>query len=190
MNALRKDQYDKIVASGNLSKSLDEINKFLKAVIKSKGRKGGHSKSHAPILYICGAPGSGKTMSTTQLCKEAIELEKSGLEEWEAPAQYHYLNCSHLQNFSKDDILNKILKDAGVKNFRRPADSAAGSAVIVILDEIDTLMGSKGTEDALAKLCDWARDESQRLSLIGISNAVNNPKSMRLFEYGIVSLTS
>jgi hypothetical protein len=187
LNALKKDQHDQIVASGNLSQSHDEMKKFLKAVIKSKGRKGGRSKSHAPIMYICGAPGSGKTMSTIQLCEEAIEDEKNELESWDAPSRYYYLNCSHLQNFSKDDVLNKIMSDLKVRNFDRPHDDAADRAIILILDEVDTLMGSKGTEDALKKLCDWAQDESQRLSLIGISNAVNNPKSMRLFEYGIVS---
>ena len=185
MNALRKDQHDELVVSGNLSKSHNEMKRFLKAVIKSKGRKGGHSKSHVPIMYICGAPGSGKTMSTLQLCEEAIEDEKNGLEIWDTPSRYHYVNCSHLHGFSKDDVLNKIMNDLNMRNFNRPSDSAADRAIILILDEVDTLMGSNGTEGALRKLCDWAIDESQRLSMIGISNAVNNSKSMRLFEYGM-----
>ena len=69
---LRKN---KLVASGQLSKSIARIQSFVDTVIESKG-KTGDEFNNFPILYICGAPGSGKTMSTTQICNEAIEDEK------------------------------------------------------------------------------------------------------------------
>jgi hypothetical protein len=72
-----------------------------------------------------------------------------------------------------------------VKRSRTDEDSAF--AVILILDEVDTMFGSKGLEEAFEKLAGWARDEETTFSLIGISNSVNNNKTSRMFEFGMVS---
>ncbi|KAG7344283.1 AAA domain containing protein [Nitzschia inconspicua] len=183
--ALGKDGKDRIVATGNLKNSHEEIKKFLRAVIKSKGRKGGRSKAHAPILYICGAPGTGKTSSTLQLCNEALEEERRELKEWEKSSRVSYQNCSILQNLSKADALDKVKRDFKVNTFDRPEDIAASSAMILILDEVDTLIGSKKSEDFFKMVSSWAQDENTQLSLIGISNSIHNKNTSRLVEYGM-----
>ncbi|KAL3916194.1 MAG: hypothetical protein SGILL_005289, partial [Bacillariaceae sp.] len=184
LDALRKNDDDEIVASGNLSVSHDKMRKFLKAVIKSKGRKGGRLNAVSPILYICGGPGTGKTMSTTQLCNEAIAEDAENLQDWEKPAQVHYINCTCLQGSSKQDALDKMLAEVGTVR-RSTNDEDSSFAVILILDEVDTMFGSKGLEDALKELAGRARDESTVLSLIGISNSINNSKTSRMLEFGM-----
>ncbi|KAL3939909.1 MAG: hypothetical protein SGARI_001196 [Bacillariaceae sp.] len=185
LDALRKASDDQIVASGNLSEAHDEIRKFLKAVIKSKGRKGGRRNSHAPMLYICGAPGTGKTMSTTHLCNEAIAEEEAQLEDWQNPPSVCYINCTSLQNLAKKDALDKIRSEMNVTSLSRGRDADSSFAVIVILDEVDTMFGSQTLEGAFETLSGWAKDEGSVVSLIGISNSVNNSKSHRMLEYGM-----
>jgi AAA domain len=186
--ALGNEESGKVVASGNLKRSHDEIRKFLRHVIKSKGRKGGKSKVNAPILYICGAPGTGKTSSTMQLCHEAIDENKSSLESWENPPRVSFQNCSVLQSLSKADALEKIKKDLKMTTFNRCEDESTSFAAIVVLDEVDNLVGSSRSEDILETLSCLAKDEKTVLSLIGISNSVHNKKTHRMFEFGMVSL--
>jgi hypothetical protein len=188
LRAMRKEHRDKVVASGHFSKSMTTIQKFVKSVIKSKGRSAG--PSNPPILYICGAPGTGKTMSTTQICNESIESAIHNKEEWEESPRVCYLNCSHLQGFSKRDALEKVFEYMDVstrKLHRSSSDDAPNFAMILILDEIDVLVGNAGTEGCLKTLLSWASDENKLLSVIGISNSINDKKSHRLFELGMVS---
>jgi Cdc6-like AAA superfamily ATPase len=188
LNALRKASDEKIVASGNLLSSHDEIRKFLRHVIKSKGRKGGRLNSIAPLLYICGAPGTGKTISTTQLCNEAVEENENGRQPWEKPPRVCYVNCTGMQGLKKQEVLDKIMTEMNVNSVKRSrTDEDSAFAVILILDEVDTMFGSKGLEEAFEKLAGWARDEETTFSLIGISNSVNNNKTSRMFEFGMVS---
>jgi hypothetical protein len=191
--ALKYDHDEKIVSprNSNLSKSHEEIRKFLSAVIKSKGRKGGRNNNHAPILYICGVPGSGKTMSTTQLCKEAIAEEIRRKEDWEEAPRYCHINCTNLQGYSKGDALDRVLGqiEMSKKRLCRSKDDSNAFAMILILDEVDTLIGSSGTEEFLRTLSGWAKDPDNILSLIGISNAINDSRTRRLLEYGMVCYT-
>lgn len=184
---MKKEHNDKIVATGKLSKSLARIKKFLKAVVDSKGARG--SKDWGPILYICGAPGCGKTMSTKQLCNDAIEAHKANMEDWEQAPRVCYLNCSHLQNSSKKDALDKVLEHMQISKARlnRPSDKDKGFAMILILDEIDLMVGHAGTESCLSTLTTWAADSKTQLSIIGISNSVQDSKSRRLYDVGMVS---
>ena len=69
---------------------------------------------------------------------------------------------------------------------KRSANDDKNSAKILILDEVDQLLGSKGMESILKQLSSWAKDEGYLLSIIGISNAVYNTKTNRLMEYGMV----
>jgi Cdc6-like AAA superfamily ATPase len=188
LSALRTDGKDSVVAVGNLQESHNEIKKFLHTVIASKGRNGGRAKALAPILYICGAPGTGKTSSTTQLCHEAICEAKKNLQRFEKAPRMSYVNCSILQNLSKTAGLDKIKKDMKVTTFARPKNDASAAAAILVLDEVDTLLGrSKQSEELLKTLSSWSQDKSTVLCLIGISNAINNKKVARMVEYGMVS---
>jgi hypothetical protein len=188
LSAMKKDHTDKIVQTSKLTSSLSKIRKFLKTVVQSKGRQGGNDAR--PILYICGSPGTGKTMSTRQLCDDVIKAHEAKLEDWEEAPTSCYLNCSQIQNFSKKDAMDKILQLMKVPNksrLVRPSDEAKGHAKILILDEIDQLCGPSGTENCLRTLIEWASDTKNQLCVIGISNSVQDAKSRRLVDLGMVS---
>lgn len=188
LKAMRKEHKEKVVASGNFSKSMTSIKRFVKTAIKSKGRNAG--PNNPPILYICGAPGTGKTMSTTQICNDAIDSAVKSKEEWEESPQVCYLNCSHLHGFSKREALEKVAEymDMSARKLHRASsDDATNFAMILVLDEIDVLVRNTGTEGCLKTLLSWAADENNLLCLIGISNSINDPKSRRLYDLGMVS---
>jgi hypothetical protein len=184
---LRKNE---IVAHGQLSNSIARIRSFVEAVIESKGQKGdGKGLNQSPILYICGNPGTGKTMSTTTLCEEAISAQTESNEEWEKAPRLCHISCPSLQNFKYHDGMKRILERMGMKQnqLKRSSNDDLNAATILILDEVDQLLGSKGTESILRQLSSWAKDENNVLSIIGISNAVFNNKTYKLKEYGMVS---
>lgn len=83
--------------------------------------------------------------------------------------------------------MKKIMERMEIKQhqLKRSNNSDANAAIILILDEVDQLLGSKGTEAILKQLSNWARDDSYVLSIIGISNAVYNSRTDRLREYGM-----
>jgi predicted ATPase len=182
---LRKNE---LVASGQLSKSIARMQSFVDTVIESKG-KTGDEFNNFPILYICGAPGSGKTMSTTQICEEAIATRTKNKHEFENAPRLYYLNCPSLKNFSTKKGIEKALKrmDTTQACLKRSPNDVKKAATILILDEVDQLIGNKGTEGILMQLSNWAKDKGNVLSVIGISNSVFNSKSNRLQEYGLVS---
>jgi hypothetical protein len=183
---LRKNE---IVAHGQLSNSIARIRSFVDTVIESKGRKGdGTGSNKNPILYICGNPGTGKTMSTTKICQDAIAAKAESKDEWEKVPRVCHISCPSLQNFKYQEGMRKIMERMGMKSnqLKRSANDDKNSAKILILDEVDQLLGSKGMESILKQLSSWAKDEGYLLSIIGISNAVYNTKTNRLMEYGMV----
>jgi len=175
-----------LVASGQLSISIARMQNFIDAVIESKGKTGDRS-NNAPILYICGAPGSGKSMSTTNICKKAIRTKMNNINKKEKAPQFCYLNCTSLNNSSTEAGMQKVLNRMDTKEARlkRSPNDAKNAATILILDEVDQLIGKKGTERILSELSKWAKDENNVLSVIGISNAIWNSKTTRLQEYGL-----
>ena len=183
---LRKNE---IVAHGQLSNSIGRIRSFVDTVIESKGRKGdGTGSNKTPILYLCGNPGTGKTMSTTKICQDAIAAKAESKDEWEKDPRVCHISCPSLQNFKYQEGMRKVMERMGMKSsqLKRSANDDINSAKILILDEVDQLLGSKGTEAILKQLSSWAKDEGYLLSIIGISNAVYNNKTNRLMEYGMV----
>ena len=187
INKLRNNE---IVAHGQLRRSIARIQSFVDAVIESKGANSdGIGSNKSPILYVCGNPGTGKTMSTTKICKDAVDAKTESKEEQEKAPRLCHISCPSLQNFKFQDGMKKIMERMEIKQhqLKRSNNSDANAAIILILDEVDQLLGSKGTEAILKQLSNWARDDSYVLSIIGISNAVYNSRTDRLREYGMVS---
>jgi hypothetical protein len=189
VDALRKSANDEMIVAGKLSSSLSKITTFLQAVIESKGQSGGNGSP--AVLHICGAPGSGKSMGVKRCCDEATAWKKRKAERWERKPKFFYINAAPLQNVSRKEALDKILKDIKMSKsqLRRSAkgEESVQEAVVVILDEIDLLVGT-ATEEGLRTLLQWARDENTILSLIGISNSVENTKARRLHALGLVRI--
>jgi len=181
---------NEIVAHGQLSNSIARIKSFVDTVIETKGRKGdGTGSNTSPILYICGNPGTGKTMSTTKICQDAITAITESKEEWEKAPQLCHISCPSLKSSKYHEGISKIMERMGVKQnqLKRSKNEELNSVKILVLDEVDQMLGSKGSESILKQLSSWAKDENYTLSIIGISNAVFNNKTDRLREYGMVS---
>ena len=177
---------NEIVAYGKLSRSMERIQNFVDAVIESKGQAGDGNR--LPMLYICGSPGTGKTMSTTKICEAAVAAKIESNEDWEKAPRMCLISCPTLQQFKYREGMQKILDRIGVKQnqLKRSSNDENNAATILILDEIDQLLGKKGAESILTQLCSWAKDENYVLSIIGISNSVFNSKTNRLRDYGMV----
>ena len=196
MNAMRKSSNDGMIVTPKLSTALTQIQAFVQAVIDSKGAHG--SRGLPAFLHVCGAPGIGKSMGVKRCCDQARERSRKTSEDWVEEPKICTLNASVLQNLSKAQAIEKTLEHMGLKKnqLKRPAnvEDSTKAAVILILDEIDLLVASKGagnhssgTEEFLRTLLDWVSDERMRFSLIGISNSVENYKARRLSALGMVS---
>lgn len=116
-------------------------------------------------------------MSTKQICEDVIAAKRLSLKKSDKPPRCSYLNCFTIQE-KIEEVLEKIgTSEASLKR---------GDAIILILDEVDQLIGKKSTEAVLSKLMSWGKNKNYSLSVIGISNAINNRKIKQLQDrYGI-----
>jgi len=179
---------NEIAAYGQLSKSITRIKSFVNDVIESKGRNGdGPGFDKSPILYICGNPGTGKTLSATKICNNAVDAKNESKNKGEKAPRVCYISCPSIQNFNYEAGMKKVMERMKMKQsqLKRSSNDHNNSATILILDEVDQLLGCKGTESILKQLSTWAKDENYMLSIIAISNAVYNAKTNRLKEFGI-----
>ena len=188
---LRKGANDQMLVTGkDLETSLRRVRVFLQQVIRSKGRYGDSSKS-SPLLYVCGATGCGKSMGVDMCCSEEIKRATAVIQEWETPPEICYLNSSLLQKHTEKEARVFTYQRMGVSTNRlrrSPTGLDAGrSAIILILDEVDLLISSKGTEGYLRSLLALASNKNTFLSVIGIANSVDNEKARRLNDLGFVS---
>ena len=85
---LRKNE---IVTHGQLSKAIARIRNFVDAVIESKGQH--DDGNNSPLLYVCGNPGTGKTMSVTKICRDAVAAKLKTKEEQEKAPKFYHISC-------------------------------------------------------------------------------------------------
>merc|ERR1712216_298266 len=104
---LRKMKQNKLIASGQLSQSILRIKTFVQAVVNSNCEAGDGKFDKSPILYICGSPGTGKTMSTKQICEDVIAAKRLSLKKSDKPPRCSYLNCFTIQE-KIEEVLEKI----------------------------------------------------------------------------------
>ncbi|KAJ2796231.1 AAA ATPase [Coemansia helicoidea] len=133
------------------------IRQFLQATVE-KGRGGS--------MYISGNPGTGKTACLQALIKQSATEFSSVL-----------VNCVPLTR--PGQVYAAVLDALGAGP--ASADSALaelealafgrGGAVLVILDEVDSLLGSR--QEVLYRLFELAAHPNSRLALVGIANALD-----------------
>lgn len=189
LNALRKEN-ETVVPCNKIHSAQQAILDFFHSVVHSKGLAGPNDT--LPILHVCGAPGSGKSMTVEICSKRVIETFTNMCDEWEVPPRFCFINCSHLQNQSKQDALVSTLKYAETteSNLKRPknGDDCTRPTTIFILDEIDYLVSknSKGkqSEQYIQTLLEWASSSQYMVGVLGISNSVENEKAARLVALG------
>jgi len=145
------------------------------------------NKTLPPILYVCGSHGTGKTSSVKTMVD--IANKYSGRTPEDKPDKFVFINCKTLAKLRTGRAISHILQRLGKnhkeQNFLHRIDDKSQDAVtLVVLDEVDALIGMKGSETMLQYLLRMANEEQYCLAIIGISNAIHNKTTDRLRQIG------
>lgn len=125
--------------------------------------------SNPGSMYICGAPGTGKTACLTRVLDEAKGLNVKSI----------FLNCMTLRSsaaiFSRlasliDGKTNSYTSQEGLKALEKKLTSS-GQRILLVLDEIDQLESKD--QEILYKLFEMPFLPNSRLVLIGIANSLD-----------------
>lgn len=195
LEVLRKEN-ESVVGCRKVVSSKRRIMEFFNDVICSRAKQ--TRQQLPPIMYVCGAPGSGKTMTVEECARVATEEFSAAREDYEAPPRVVYINCSHMRGMSTDVALHHTLSLARTteRDIKSNHQDEDGKPVVVfVLDEIDYLISAGvnkdhliKTEKYLQKIIEWAKSETHLVGLVGISNSVENEKAQRLETLGFVSV--
>jgi len=172
----------------SFANNMSKVCGFVQAALSSECFDGGEEGKPA-ALYCCGAPGIGKSSGVTWCCEQAVQCLET--DDVTAKPVLCSINAS---GKTWNTILSTIGSSLGLKsNFTEKNIETklrkSAKPILVIVDEIDTLLsGGHGSikYDGLVKLLKWAGDDSIRLALIGISNAMNDEISHELRVAGEV----
>ena len=170
--------------------------------MNSNGQHGGEV-GEPTALYVCGAPGLGKTSGVSWCCQQAVaSWESSALEPAPEPKIFH-INAGFL--VSKKHPLQSVLNELGkclgtrcdklqtssfVRNMKSKKERPNDTLVILVVDEIDSLVSGAKSPDSdvlLRTLLEWANAPDMQMALIRISNCMNDENVSRIHEVGSVS---
>lgn len=143
----------------------------------------------AGSLYICGLPGTGKTA----LIRDVVATQFSHLDD--DHMRVAFVNCMSVQHprqvFVKVmNALGETIKGASEAHIEAEAErrmdklihdgaTKSGHQTLIVLDEIDHLLGSRAHQNVLYRLFAWASGESDTgatasgCALIGIANSLD-----------------
>lgn len=126
-------------------------------------------------VYVSGPPGTGKSALVSEICQDLQDRE--GLKST-------YINCMSLKTSA--DIYDKLTPGLPTEDdlqsgfdpvsllrstFAPTKRKSGGLLYLVVLDEIDHLLSLD--VEALYKLFEWSLQQSSRLILVGIANALD-----------------
>ena len=169
----------------NFAKNIGRVSEFTQSTLSSECLNGGQEGVSA-ALYVCGAPGIGKTSGVLWCCDQAI----SSLNADDGPKPR--LSVVNGLEQSWDAILDDLGSTLGFKNScsEKRIISALRKGkvpVLMVVDEIDALVAIGSSKfEGLKKLLQWANDPEAHLALIGISNSMNDEKAHEIREAGEV----
>ena len=187
---------------GTFQKQLEEVEKFTKGLINSQGASG--RKEEAPVLYVCGAAGVGKTSGIKWCCTELKRL-------YGETFTYFTTNAAMWSADSTDSLVQSFANAMGrasararnggadidslsaVEQWLRTAKTES-TTILLVIDEVDFAVSNQngpsaqnGLERTLATLLQWAKNPSLPFGIIGLSNSVGNRPANRLHDLGMVS---
>ena len=180
--------------SSHFALKLKAVEKFLSAVVESRGRHG-TKRSDPAALYVCGVPGIGKTSGVRFCCDKVVNGERK--------ASVVHINSGHMK--SAVSFRKEFGAALGIKTKNPKIETILGrikdgnqhdNLLIVVVDEIDLLLSgstgdidvkaTKGCEKVVKDMLDWANDPELCFVLIGISNSSGNAMYSRLQQLGEV----
>lgn len=142
----------------------NEVHDFLQQGIDAKSGR---------CLYVSGPPGTGKSALVGEVCKRMGE---------KGDAKVAYINCMSVKSSGEvcQKLTEKLLGDEelpeddnleGLRAIFLPKDRATSTTYVVTLDEIDHLLVLD--LDILYTLFEWSLQQSSRLIVVGIANALD-----------------
>jgi hypothetical protein len=185
--------------TSKFASNIRAVSNFMLAVVNSNGQHGGEVGA-LTSLYVCGAPGLGKTSGVKWCCDNAVAILTP-----DAPKPtICSINAVYLasQRNPGQCLMNELGKCLGskcadprsttIKNMLKSKNEKPNTGVvIVVVDEIDALVSHNGkssnNEAVLQTLLEWANDPNMQMALIGISNSMNDEIAARILERGSVS---
>ena len=150
------------VPSGPLVGREKEHSALLSTLTKHTAR-GGPSGS----LYICGLPGTGKTLTVTRVVQQL-------------PVRKIWVNCANLAK--PKDVFTRVADSLGLPESNdaheaiRKFSASTGEKVVVVLDEVDFLTTRDQT--VLYAAFEWARPQNARVVVVGVANALDLPSKL------------
>eukprot|EP00977_Amphora_coffeiformis_P009100 scaffold2069_cov187-Amphora_coffeaeformis.AAC.17 len=178
--------------SSSLAKKLKLVQDMVHAVVRSTGRHGGEMRdgemTSSKALYVCGVPGTGKTLSVSWICNHVLKLQKDGdigVERDDDDNNVHWRfllqNANSVRN--ADTFRENTANELGVKP-RILAQTLKRQGLILVVDEIDSMLTNNEMKSLLQKLLEYANDDDMRFALIGISNSLMDEKFEAVKEAG------
>jgi Cdc6-like AAA superfamily ATPase len=181
-----------------------KIEGFLKALIESEGSHG-LAEGTPASLYVCGAPGLGKTAAVRSCCEKLkSEFSRDDGTNLRKPLVC-YINANNMQSSLDPEllVLERMADTLEMQNFRSPHITAIKgtmtrkkSQILIVIDELDMLLSEQEDaysdaiskhEEALQTVAGWASDPDVPVGFVGIANRKGNAKFERLKQLGGVS---
>ena len=142
----------------------NEVQHFVQQGIDSKRGK---------CLYVSGPPGTGKSALVGEVCEKLSERDD---------AKVAYINCMSIKSSGEicQKLAERLLEDEECRGNDKlealraiflPEDKATRTSYVVTLDEIDHLLVLD--LDILYTLFEWSLQQSSRLIVVGIANALD-----------------
>jgi len=175
--------------SSTFQNQLNRVEKFMNAFVSSELPGGA-------MLYITGAPGTGKTCAVKQICQRLEETRKNVI-------------CCHTvgsQVKTRRNLMGRIAKsmfipsdasDSKIQDALKFGGGRKGESrmVVLVIEGIDALLAialGKGStkprnesEETLVTLIEWAKEPSSNFAVIGISRDVGMQQARRIRDLGM-----
>mmetsp|Transcript_6131 Transcript_6131/g.12636 ORF Transcript_6131/g.12636 Transcript_6131/m.12636 type:complete len:1844 (-) Transcript_6131:84-5615(-) len=175
-------------SDSQLSKMEEFINDFMRRSILTGTAIDGMQCRGPGFMYICGPPGTGKT-TTVEAC--AKNMTKWAKKNGRDKPLFCFINMAagHSSLGSKGNLmrttLSKIAKALDMEEgskLNNVEKALRKKALVLVVDEVDMLFTSHGGvgETWFKSLISICEDDDVHLSMIGISNSINDASAARI----------
>jgi origin recognition complex subunit 1 len=133
-------------------------------------------------LYVCGVPGTGKTLTTRQvvICLKEQVADK-------VLPRFKFIDVNAFQVTEPHQIYKLIYKELTGENvsaehavmlLEKKFEQKSSESIVLLVDELDMLCTKK--QDVLYNLFDWPYKKNSKWIVIAIANAMNLPEQVMM----------
>lgn len=133
-------------------------------------------------MYVCGVPGTGKTLTTLQVVSCLKECVGDG-----QLKPFKFINVNAFQVTEPHQIYKLIYKELTDENasaehavmlLEKKFEQKNSESIVLLVDELDMLCTKK--QDVLYNLFDWPYKKNSKWIVIAIANAMNLPEQVMM----------